>query len=121
MIGSGRTTLLDLDTLALGDPALDVGNFLAHLTLREDQSPEESRRIAAGRQTFIAGYQFRDAPFWERVSWWEFAALLRLVCVYVLRPRWQEMALMQLGRLEESVASLVVMRRAAGEVVYKGN
>lgn len=30
----GRTTLLDLDTLCVGHPCLDVGNFLAHLYLR---------------------------------------------------------------------------------------
>ncbi len=29
-----RTTLLDLDTLCVGHPGLDVGNFLAHLYLR---------------------------------------------------------------------------------------
>ena len=30
----GLTTLLDLDTLCVGHPCLDVGNFLAHLYLR---------------------------------------------------------------------------------------
>ena len=104
LIGSDRTTLLDLDTLAQGDPAIDVGNFLAHLTLRGDQSPAETHRIVACRQTFIETYQISQTQFWNRVSWWEFATLLRLVCVYVLRPRWQEMALMKLRQIEESAA-----------------
>lgn len=31
LIDGARCTLIDLDTLSLGDPALDVGNFAAHL------------------------------------------------------------------------------------------
>ena len=102
LIGTSRTTLLDLDTLTTGDPAVDVGNFLAHLTLRGRQSPAETNRIEAGRRVFTEAYQISDAPFWNRVEWWEFAALLRLVFVYVLRPSWQEMALKILDQLEES-------------------
>jgi aminoglycoside phosphotransferase (APT) family kinase protein len=32
IVDGGRLTLLDLDLYALGDPALDVGNFAGHLT-----------------------------------------------------------------------------------------
>lgn len=105
LIGTQRTTLLDVDTLAMGDPALDVGNFLAHLTLRSRQFPQHSQPIAVGRRGFLAAYRSGDDSFWQRARWWEFAALLRLVCVYSLRPRWQRMAMRLMGGLEEEATA----------------
>ena len=101
LIGHERTTLLDVDTLALGDPALDVGNFLAHLHLRLRQTPTFVMGITGGRQAFIKAYQttMDDELFWRRVEWWETAALLRLACIYCLRPRWQDIAVSILDSL----------------------
>ena len=48
MIDDDRTTLLDLDLFALGDPALDVGNFSAHLTemaLRTHGNPQRFKAL----------------------------------------------------------------------------
>jgi hypothetical protein len=40
---NGRTTtLLDLDTLATGDPELDLGNFMGHLYLHQSQAAVEN-------------------------------------------------------------------------------
>jgi hypothetical protein len=93
LVGLERTTLLDVDTISLGDPALDGGNFLAHLYLRASQVPSLASRITAGQQVFIDTYHTDDKSFWHRAEWWKAAALLRLICIYFLRPRWQKMAI----------------------------
>ncbi|WP_298976394.1 phosphotransferase [uncultured Roseobacter sp.] len=49
--------VVDLDLVALGDPAIDVGNFLAHLTeyaMRTTGSSDASKRLEAA---FLRGYQ----------------------------------------------------------------
>lgn len=89
LAGAGGTTLLDIDTLAVGDPAQDVGNFLAHLVVRSRQEPASAAAIAVGRKVFLAGYgEVGEA----RLRFWEAASLLRLSCVYSLRPRWRALA-----------------------------
>lgn len=47
-------TLIDFDTVRLGDPAQDIGNFLAHLKLAELVSGD---RGDAARATFLEGYK----------------------------------------------------------------
>jgi len=96
LTGAGGTTLLDADTLAAGDPALDVGNFLAHLVVRARQEPGSAAVLAEGRAAFLADYGDVGEARWR---WWEAASLLRLSCVYSLRPRWRALAV---PLLEES-------------------
>ena len=114
LVGPSRTTLLDIDTLAKGDPAQDMGNFLAHLRLRALQAPEFAEAIESGRRSFCRAYGANhDSTLWERIRWWENAALLRLVCLYSLRPRWQNIALDILNELtSESVAPTFVSNEA---------
>lgn len=90
----GGVGLLDLDTLAIGDPALDVANLLAHLELRvlQGQGSLDGARVAA--DAFLEGY--RPAPeLMERVVTYVATSRLRLACVYAFRPRWTDLA----GRL----------------------
>jgi len=91
----GRTVLYDLDDLREGDPAVDVGNLLAHLTLRGLQFPVSRPGCLAARPVFLETYRgaiASDAPllhgFDDRVRFYEAASLLRLVAVYAARPRW---------------------------------
>lgn len=56
LLGQQRTWLLDLDLACLGDPALDAGNYLAHLdeyALRRGLSPARIERIA---EAFLQGW-----------------------------------------------------------------
>lgn len=94
--GAGGTTLVDVDTLATGDPAQDVGNFLAHLVVRAGQEPGSAGLMAEAARAFLAGYGDVSRA---RRRWWEAASLLRLSCVYFLRPRWRALAV---PLLEES-------------------
>jgi Ser/Thr protein kinase RdoA (MazF antagonist) len=90
---AGRTTLLDLDNLASGDPAQDVGNFLAHLELRRLQHSELEPGLARAADAFLDAYGNVDPDFRERVGWWQAATLLRLAGLYALRPRWHHLTL----------------------------
>lgn len=80
--------LIDFDLLALGDPAIDVANFTAHLHLlglavHDDYYAYEQEirqfKLAYARQRRIA------APFWRRVDFYEAATLFRLL--QVVAPR----------------------------------
>ncbi len=84
----GDTVLIDFDTLCLADPALDVGNFLAHLKLNclqgiIDRDDAES--------LFLEGYRrSRNRRFMTRVSTYTRASMLRLACLYAFWPRWRD-------------------------------
>lgn len=84
-----RVTVLDCDTLSFGHPALDVGNFCAHLTLRELQHPEHGANLRSARKAFEEGYSAGRHEFTESGRFWEAATLLRLAALYALRPRWR--------------------------------
>lgn len=87
LVANDRTVLLDLDTAAVGDPALDLGNHLAHVRLRalqhDDGGAAEERAGA-----FLDAYD-PDPVLRDRTTWWRGAALLRLSLIYALRPRWR--------------------------------
>jgi thiamine kinase-like enzyme len=87
-----RSTLLDCDNAAKADPALDVGNFIAHLTLRKLQHPNCSANIEKGIRAFIESYGNLDDRSRLRTAWWTKASLLRLSALYLLRPRWRTIA-----------------------------
>jgi hypothetical protein len=77
-----RVAIIDWDLVALGDPALDLGNFAVYLRTRVPH--------AAGRgvEAFFAGYAARGgrAPL-ERVALYEALTYLRLACKRVrLKP-----------------------------------
>lgn len=82
-------TILDLDTLCLGDPEIDLGNFCAHLWLHARQAGDTGA-AAAAEAAFLAAY---PAPaHTARVAWYRRASLLRLACIYALRPRWRHLS-----------------------------
>ncbi len=87
-----RSALLDCDNAALAEPALDVGNFLAHLILRKLQHPDCAANIDSGIDAFVKSYENTDRDFPARTIWWIRAALLRLSALYLLRPRWRYIA-----------------------------
>lgn len=88
----GALTMIDFDSLRLADPALDVGNFIAHLNLRGLQRHQSATAFDGAERAFLRSYGNKEAAFAERVRWWRVISLLRLVCVYVLRPKWKALA-----------------------------
>ncbi len=89
--GTGRLGVLDFDTAAVTEPALDLANLAVHARWRTVQgvwSPEQAAVVdeAARRVAHTLG-----VPSWR---WESYAAgtALRLAAVYAFRPRWHAAA-----------------------------
>ncbi len=87
-LSAAGATVLDLDTARRGDPEIDAGNFCAHLRLRGLQRAC-SRRYRTLEEEFLAAYPLPLRA--DRLAWYRAAALLRLACVYALRPGWRHL------------------------------
>lgn len=90
LVGGLQTTLIDFDTLCLSDPAIDLGNFLAHLRLAGLQRLGNVKRL---EEAFLAAYRpwpSGDLPV--RVEAYTKSSLLRLACLYSLWPQWNRLA-----------------------------
>lgn len=99
--GGRRAGLLDLDTAAWGEPALDIGNVLAHLDLRVRQDLLTPWRARAARTAFLGALE-PDRVTRSRVDAYLTAARLRLCAVYALRPRWRSLAVEMFTELTSS-------------------
>jgi len=75
--------LIDVDTLAVGERALDVANLLVHLELREVQGMLPEGRARLGASALRAG--FGGGAVWNRVPAYAAATRLRLAGVYAAR------------------------------------
>jgi len=111
----GVTALLDLDDTRAGDPAIDIANFLAHLTLREIQFPEAAHGCEIARSAFVDEYELRkhseepgQVPFAARVRFYHATSLLRLSGVYGARERWAALVPEKLLDACEGVVTEVV-------------
>jgi Ser/Thr protein kinase RdoA (MazF antagonist) len=81
IVSDSRTTLIDFDTVRSGDPAQDLGNFLAHLHLDVVNDPIEPERTTEW-QAFIEGYQsVANLPPAASIDWHRRATLLRLALI----------------------------------------
>ena len=90
--------LIDFDTLACGEPALDLGNAIAHFQLRMLQGYCTAAQAAAATSALLAGYH-PTAEVRRRLDAYVDAALLRLVCVYAFRPGWRHVGPALLDRI----------------------
>jgi hypothetical protein len=91
LFDEGVVGILDPDTLAAAEPALDLANLLVHLDLRVDQGllGADARDRAATVLLTTAG---SDPDTVRRLPAHRAAARLRLAAVHVFRPRWRELA-----------------------------
>lgn len=76
--------LIDLDTSAPGDPAIDVANLVVHMRLRDWQSHSLIDPELA-REAILEGYG-ASGELRSRLDVYERATALRLACVYAFRP-----------------------------------
>jgi len=81
-------TLIDLDLLALGDPAIDVANFAAHLPFLAMQRLGGPHALDRMKQVFVDEYlRLRPMPGGAaRLAFYEAATLFRLQYVALTRP-----------------------------------
>ncbi len=100
-------TLLDLDTLALADPAIDLGNLIAHLCLAE--APVSKCDVDAMVGAIIHRYQARNLCVDRRsLLFYTASALFRVGAVHAMRtstaarsPMLWQIAEMLLSRNEQ--------------------
>lgn len=83
--GPGSLGLIDLDLLAVGDPALDLGNLVAHLELRAAQGLLAPGAVGPATAALLEGYG-ADATVRAALPTYVEATRLRLVGVYAFRP-----------------------------------
>lgn len=90
LCGDDRAWLIDFDTFAMGDPAQDVGNFIAHLRWA---ARCEGRDTTGLEEAFRAGYDRRTRlPCPRRTEAHLRATLLRLACIHAFSDRRREVA-----------------------------
>lgn len=78
--------LLDFDTLCRSDPAIDVGNFLAHIVLSRLQGLDAS---AEPERSFLEAYRSTSGKSLPpAVNVFERSALLRLACINAFSGQW---------------------------------
>ena len=92
LVQGSRLAVLDLDDVAMSEPALDVANFLAHLRLL-DLEHGCSGAVDAAASAFLARYMELDPaldPSLVRLL--EGATLLRLACIHLPREDGEQLA-----------------------------
>lgn len=85
LVEAGEVGLLDVDGLALGDPALDLGNLLAHLDLRVAQGWTTSSAAVAVEEALLEGYAPAGGLLRAAAGYRELTGA-RLRALYAFRP-----------------------------------
>jgi aminoglycoside phosphotransferase (APT) family kinase protein len=88
--------LLDFDTLAAGEAALDIANALVHLELRVLQGMCTKAQAMAAAAAFCSSYRI-DRVVHQRLQAYAAATRLRLACVYACRPTGLRVSLQMLA------------------------
>lgn len=95
----GQIGLLDFDTLATGEAALDLANALVHCELRALQGKYAPEVAARAVSAWLAGYQ-PDPTVHDRLKAYADAVRLRLACVYAFRPGGERLSASLLDRVK---------------------
>lgn len=88
LVDGPRLAVVDWDDAALGEPALDLANFTAHLRLAAlmADEPVPSRRLARAADSLVSwGLHLDPRLSPELLRLLEAAALLRLACIHLDR------------------------------------
>lgn len=102
LLADDEVRVIDLDEVARGDPAIDVGNFLAHLELDVARGRLDGDRSETFREAFLEAYGMADPA---RAGHATAAALLRLAMEPFRdrEPDWPEPMDAVLSRAEDLV------------------
>jgi hypothetical protein len=84
--------MVDLDTISLSDPALDVGDVLAHIRWSGLQLGWPGDLARSHALTFLSTYREEMAQaLMQRIDFYYRSCLLRIACRVSLRPKWQHL------------------------------
>jgi hypothetical protein len=88
---SGSVGIIDFDTLAVAEPALDLANLSVHLDFRVAQGLLSGGAAALGKQHIQRAAETLQVPD-SRFEAYAFATALRLACIYAFRPPYRHVA-----------------------------
>ncbi|NIR43218.1 MAG: phosphotransferase [Gemmatimonadetes bacterium] len=117
LVGDRRVMIVDLDDLALGDPLLDVGRFLASLRVSALRLAGVPSALDAPAEAFLAEYLSRTPDDERRARLFEAVSLLVAAAgpFRLQRAGWREAAAMLVDLAEEALA-----RASAPSAVVSG-
>lgn len=104
---SGAIGMIDCDTVAVAEPALDLANLLVHVDFRRAQgvySPAAAQTAHRSVLRAAATMGVSDA----RLRAYAAATRLRLACLYAFRPQYQALAHRWFESLETELAETAV-------------
>lgn len=88
-----RLTVLDFDEMSVGDPALDVGHFLAHLETLAYRTAGRTDAFVRSADAFLASYR-KESPFKveSRLPFYRAYTFLKLAAAEASRKRegWEQ-------------------------------
>jgi aminoglycoside phosphotransferase (APT) family kinase protein len=107
-----RITIIDLDESAYGDPATDVGRFLASLRIPALRVFGDFDGLRTAREAFLEEYLSQRAEDERRVRVFEAACLLTAAAsaFRIQRPTWREEVVMLVDEAERSAHAAGVDR-----------
>ncbi len=92
LVDGNKLTVIDWDTFAMADPALDFGNFAAHLRLRGVQIPSLAPVYSQAEKLLeknISASKYKG--YWEDYKFYKLTALFRLASLYAFKPLWKNL------------------------------
>lgn len=96
--------IIDCDTLAAAEPALDLANLSVHLEFRRVQGLLSTEAAALGRQWIREVSDSLHVPD-SRFEAYAAATALRLACIYAFRPPYRTLARAWFDEVEAAVNS----------------
>ena len=107
LFGPQRVHVVDFDLYSRGDPALDIGNVLAHLTEQALRTAGRSTALDEMRQALLAQYvEIAGASHLQAIRAYELFSLCRHVAISEALPARSHMTAEILGLCEEYAAAL---------------
>lgn len=112
----GQLGLIDVDTLAVGERAVDLANVLVHLELRQGQGQLGPGATAAAWQGLCEGLATGAAErdqtgasdrAWSRLPAYMLACRLRMAGIYSFRPQWHHLAQALLSAVADGTGTAV--------------
>jgi aminoglycoside phosphotransferase (APT) family kinase protein len=103
LLAGDEVAILDLDNAALGDPAVDLGNFAAHLENDALHGRLDARRVKLLQNALLEGYRASTQRPVPVTFWWHTAAGLLRLAPHPFRrrvPDWPERTAAILNRVE---------------------
>lgn len=107
LVAGRRLTVTGLEQLAVGDPALDVAHFTAHLKLLALTHPAQAQPLEMAAALFADEYTRRrlaGMSFWRRAAFYEAAALFQALLIVARLPDQPALSQAIFQRLEAAVA-----------------